>query len=525
MNRPPGIVPVCWGLATLVSSGVALFGQQGPTAPSAPQLKLSETVIGQLAPGSKLEMARSSADHIAWAEKKGGSFVVRLDGTQVGGVYDGVEFLRFSADGQHLAFTAKRNSTWVLVIDGQERSKPYGRLTAPALSANGASYAVSACVGKQCRLVVNGEENEPTFEDISAPSFTVDGEHHGYFGKRGKVWILQLDGKAHGPEMDDFAGWRAWPDGRRVAVAALIKGDWTWVVDGMPGPGFDVISDVAFSPDFQHYAYGGTKASPGLAKDKTRGAMVEDGKVIGAYEGRGFGLGLLGALGGSPSNITTGVRLDLIPDFHGVSTPQYAPDGRLVYVARRADNNVTVIIGGTPGPTFEDVVSPVGISKDGGHVAYVAKRGDLFVEVRDHQPGASFPGKRHESHVGLLVISPGGDHVAFETVLCGPYASGLARGRCLRRLVVDGQAGAEYDAYAITNLTMTPDGKAYCYMVVGAEGTRDRVVFNGLATKLYDTVFRGSVELIDEKTIEFTAQDGPRFVKVTAVLSDPARGT
>ncbi len=517
MNRPYGrTLAFLLQVITFVISGSALAGQDKPVASSLPtsaKIKIHEEVIGELSPGSKMEIARSSENHIAWIEKKGGSRIVKLDGKQVGAVYDDANFLRFSADEQHLAFTAKRNSKWVLVLDGQERSKQFGRLTAPTLSANGQSFAVSACVGKKCRLVVNGDEIGPEFEDISAPVFTSSGEHYGYLGKSGKKWVLQLDGKVYGPEMDDFDTWWISPDARHVAVAGLIDKNWTWVVDGVPGPGFDVISSIAFSPDYEHFAYGGTDAKMGLAKNKTRGTMVVDGKIAGEYEGRGFGGGWVGAFGGASSNIAVGVR-SLAPDFHGVSDPQYTPQGKLVYAARRGEDNVVVITDGTTGPQFEDIVSPIGVSTDGKHIAYVIKRGELFVEVRDHEPGASFPGKRAESYVGMLMINPDGEHLAYEIVRCGA----LVTGRCLRRIVIDGQGLREYNSLGIVDLGLSRDARSYYYTVVGAEGQRDRVVFNGLETKLYDNVFRRSVEFIDDQTIEFVAQDGPRFVKVTVAI-------
>lgn len=509
-----GLVLVCTGVK----------GQDRPSAaPAATQvassasltLKIREDVIGEMPPGSKMEIARSSESHIAWVEKKGGDRVVKLDGKQVGGVYDDVSYLRFSSDQQHLAFTAKRRSKWVLVVDGRERTKEYGRLTAPNLSPNAKLYAVSACLGKKCRLVVNGEEVGPEFEDISAPAFTSNGEHYGYFGRRNKKWILQLDGKEYGSEMDDFATWRLSPDAKHVAVAALIDKSWTWVVNGVPGPVFDVISNIAFSSDYRHFAYGGTDAKFGIAKNKTRGAMVQDGKIIGEYQGRGFGGGLLGAFAGDVSNIATGVK-GMTVDFHGVSDPDYTPEGKLVYAARRGDDDVVVITDGAPGPTFEDIVSPISLSDDGKHISYIVKQGDLFVEVRDHRPGASFPGKRASSYVARLLTSLDGQNLAYEIVRCGYWVTG----RCLRRIVINGQSCPEYDALGISDLSFSQGARSYHYNVIGAEGSRDRVVFNGLETRLYETVFRGSVDLIDDQTIEFVAQDCQRFLRVTASIEE-----
>ena len=494
----------------------------GPAAAQAPPaqpraLKIDEKTIAELSPGGKLESARSTKDHLALVEKTDGRRTVKLDGRQVGGAYDDVSFLRFSEDQQHLAFAAKRGSTWVLVVDGEDRTRPYGKLTAPTLSANGKSFAVSACNGKDCHLVIDGEETAPQFEDISAPAFSSDGAHCVYFGKRDKQWVMQLDGKPYGPSMDNYFTWRMSRGADHVAVAALVDKNWTWVVDGKPGPGFDVISDIDVSPDWRHYAYAGTNAKSGMAKSRTTGSLVEDGKVTADYAGRGFGSGFLGALAGGYSTITPGVRR-FSPDFHGLSDPMYTPEGKLVYAARRGDGDVAVFVAGVPGPSFEDIVSPIGLSEDGKHIGYVIKRGESFVEVRDHRAGAAFPGKRAESFVGILTMSPDGEHLAYEIVRGGKQFEAGTTSRALRRVVVDGQGGPEFDAFGIRDLEVTSNGRNAHYTVVGAAGNRDRVVFNGLDTRLYDNVFRGSLTFVDEQTIEFVAQDGSRVVRVTTAL-------
>ena len=490
--------------------------QTAAPAPTSGALKLREELIGEVAAGSKVQMARSTENHLAWVEKKGGDRIVKLDGKQVGGVYEDADHLRFSEDEQHLAFAAKRRSKWVLVLDGEERTKDYGRLSTPSLSKNGKFFAVIGCREKKCRLIVNGDEMTPEFDDASAPMFTASGEHYGYFGKRNKKWVLMLDNKEYGPEMNDFVTWWMDPDAKRVAVAGQISGNWTWIVDKVPGPGFDVISDIAFSADYQHYAYGGTDAKWGFGKHKTRGVMVVDGKVAGEYEGSGFGGGWQGMFG-QTTQIATGLR-SLSPDFHGVSDPQYTPDGKLVYAGRRGEDNVAVMIGGAGGPVFEDIVSPIAISSEGNHVAYVGKRGESFIEVRDNQPGASFPGKRAESFVGFVMISSDGEHLAYEIVRGGQQFKQGRTTRALRRVVIDGQAIREYDALGIRDFSLRANGKRYHYAVIGAEGSRDHVVFNGLQTKLYDDVFSGSVDFVDDQTVEFVAQDGQKFLKVTAVL-------
>lgn len=488
-----------------------------PTANAFPASKIRETVIGEITAGSDMSWARSTENHLAWVEKANGQKTVRLDGKQTGGTYEDVKYVTFSRDEQHLAFIAKRNSKWVMVVDGEERSRDYGRMTAPALSANGKTFAVGTCSEKKCHLVVDNAEVGPEYEDISAPGFTSKGDHHVYFGKRNKKWVMVLDDKESGPEMDDYTYWEFSPDGTRSAVAALMKRRWTWVVDGVPGPSFDVIGSIAFSPDSKHFAYGGADEKTGFGKHATHGALVVDGQTSQTYDGRGFGGGWAGVFGPQESMVT-GVR-SLSPDFHGVSDPQYTPEGKLVYAARLAAGGVTVFSDGIAGPMFEDVVSSIVLTSDGKHSFYVAKQGESFVEVRDQRPGASFPGKRDVSFVGTLMITMDGSHVAYEIVRGGKSFKAGGTNRALRRIVLDSQAGPEYDALGLRDIWFSENGKHSSYVVVGAEGNKDRVIFDGLEGKLYDAVFRRSAKAIDDQTIEFVAQDGRRFLRVTETLN------
>src|ERR1700693_4190497 len=312
-----------------------------------PESQIKEQLIAEISPGAELATARSTENHIAWVEKAAGKKTVRLDGKQIGGAYDDVKYLEFSADEQHLALIAKRMSKWVLVVDGEDKSREYGRLTAPQISANGKFFAAGECLEKKCRLLVNGEEIGPEFEDISAPGFNSDGGHYVYFGKRNKKWIQVFDGKEQGPEMDDYAFWHFAPNGESTVIAARMKSDWTWIVNGTPGPAFAVLGASEFSRDGKHYTYGGTDTKWGFAKHKTRGVIIVDGQVAGTYEGKGFGGGWQGIFGAS-QQISTGPH-HLFPDFHGVSDPQYTPEGQLVYAGRTSEGNGTVYVVGGAG--------------------------------------------------------------------------------------------------------------------------------------------------------------------------------
>ena len=480
--------------------------------------KIKENVIAEIPSGSIIAGGRSTENHLAWAERAmNGSHIMRLDGKQLGSAYDSVKDIDFSADQEHLIWAAKRGSKWIIVVDGEDKTKPYGKMTSPTINANGRHFAVGACEQKRCKLLVDGEETGPEFEDISYPLFSKDGLHYVYGGKRNKQWILLLDGKQLGPEMRDFHSFEFGPDYARVAVSALFKEGWTWVVDGVQGPRYEVLSHITFSRDGKHYAFAGTNSKAAMfGKNKTLGSLVVDGKVEQTYDGRGFGGGWQGAF--ATYEITTGVR-SLNPDFHGLSDPSYDSDGSLVFAARRGDDDVVVFFQGQAGPKIEDLVSPIIVTDDSLHLAYVAKRGEQFVQVRDQKFCSAFPGKRATSFVPYIMMARDGSRVAYEIVRGGNAFKEGHTQRALRRLVVEDKADAEFDAYGITNVIFNSDGKHYAYEVIGASGERDVVVVDGEEGKYYDSVFRSSARFIQDDTIEYIAIDGGKFYRVQLTLN------
>lgn len=77
-----------------------LFAQQKAQPPqlrnAASGAGFHEEVLGELSPGSELQSAGNTADHLAWIEKQAGKRAVQLDGKQQGGVYEDAKYLHFT---------------------------------------------------------------------------------------------------------------------------------------------------------------------------------------------------------------------------------------------------------------------------------------------------------------------------------------------------------------------------------------------------------------------------------------------
>jgi len=491
--------------------------QPGPSkAPVSVDVK--ESVLAEAPSGTHPKWLNAVPDHVGWAEAGHGQSVVRLDGKQVGEAYDDAKFVTLSVDGEHVAFIGSRKGEWGVVVDGVERTRHYKYLGPPAVDFAEGRVAVSACNGDHCHLLADTTEIGPEFEEISRPEMSPDQRHIFYAGKRNGKWVMVWDGQIRGPEMDAFCDCLFSPDNARLVGAGRAKGKWTWVIDTLAGPTYDQIGVVAFSPDGKHYAYGATNAEStgplGIGKHKTHGFLVVDGSGEARGEGSGFGSAFAEFMG-QYSEINRGLR-GLTAAFNGVSDPIFSAEGKLVYASQRAPDAVALFIDSLAVGQYQNIISPVVTFGEGTQTYFVVRSDTTLTEMIDLRPGARIVSQsRAVIAVSGVRISHDGSHRAFEILRGGKgYQEGKSR-RALRRVVMDGQAGPEYDALGISYLWFSNDGRHLAYVVGGADGDRDRMVLDGNEGRLYDLILPGSVRTTESGTITFVALDGNRFLRVT----------
>jgi len=511
-------------------------GQQNPSpsakASSFPVSGIHEEVIGKITPGNDPGPAVSSGGHLAWIEKKENQEdygLVFLDGKKQFDEYAAIFSLLVSSDGQHCAFVGELPAGQFLILDGQKSPGEYTRVAELRLGSEAGSYTLTACDGEKCRLVVNGKGLGPEYQDIRAPAFTGGREHYLYLAEQNDKWVLVRDGREEGSKWDDSENLRISFDGLHTAFAARLKNKWAWVVDGTSGPGFPVISPLAVSEDGQHSIYVGV-----IPHGSVSSSVVLDGEIVASFQGVGwvyFNQGVPGIVarykfhapygffeqrlsqnvGGGWVGLMPGVHT-LLAKFDGVSNPLFAGATKAVYAAKRGDKDFAVFVGGTAGPGFEDVSTSIAVSQDGKHIAYAGLRGGSFVEVIDQHPGRSYPQQSTKEMVGNVTLSEDAAHFAYEIVGVGLHE------RANRRVVVDAQGEPLYDAIEIRDFQFSADGMHHAYLVSGAKGYRDLVVFDGLESPNYDSVVPGSLRFLDSRTVNFVALKNRTYVRVTEGL-------
>jgi len=489
--------------------------------------------------------------------KQGKNWVLVVDGKEKG-TFDGIESVLIGPQGQHVIYSAKRDTKWVKMMDDKEIGPAFDKLGAGFWFFGDAGlehYAYAAQRGEKWLMITDGKES-PEFAEVGSPRFSAKAKHLTFSASLGpKKWVMYVDGNK-GPEFEDVGPPVFSPDGERLAYRGKRSKDReVLVLDGkemsefdygdhpvnnVPGFGvpkeFDSSGQPVFSPDSKHWAYR-------AKRDGKHEAVILDGK-----EG---------------------------PDFEQVGRPFYSHDGQhLTYWARRGKKQDLFVLDGKEGPQFEEIFGPA-FSPEGRRFAYLAKRGKLWRMVIDGQDGSEFehdifgypkfsPDSQHviqlammnhptwnqsnlevlelrdgkmtkttttQFHTGRTTypfmegesLSPDGQRTVCVVGVGGEKFFHGGTTRALRRVIVDGQAGKDFDALEI-DLEFSPDSRHVVYGVRGGVGdNKSMVVIDGQEGKLYDDVIGGAFRSAQgndssQDAFMYIARAGRKFFRVTQRL-------
>jgi hypothetical protein len=519
------LAPRCWLSAGIVfgltECAGAFDSAQGTAslAMAAREELIAEKDVGAPADDEE-DIASLDNRKVAWRSPSGKKWTVMLNGDRQAAEFDEVRHLTFSRDSQHLAFAARRDKTWLMVLDAREPAQRFDEVGSPVFSQDGARIAYAAKRDKKWTIVIGTETSATSYDDVGLPVFSQDGMHVTYSAKRAGKWTVVADGEERGPQFDGVSNRIFSPDGRRVAYVGRRGGTWIGVLDGKEGPPFDILGGLAFSYDSRRFAYAGADVHRSLGSQKAQGRAIVDGESGPQFEGNQVGSLTKSMVTGTNVAIVEGYFSQLFSDVHGVTAPVFSPDGtRVAYAVHRGKDDAAVIVDGAPGPRFPSIVAGPVFSADSRHVAYVVSDGDVKMLVID--------GERvgRESAVGTdfvseLTFAANNRTVGYIGITGGSwYERGLTL-RARRRVYVDGQSGAEYDALRISSPQFTSDGRHTVYAVYHVQENSRNVSFvvtDGAEGKRYDYLF-AALDILDNRAVVYAAQSGRKFFRVTQSL-------
>jgi WD40 repeat protein len=171
----------------------------------------------------------------------------------------------FSQDGVHLAYAAKKGGMWVIVLDGKEVGE-YTELGpgSPSFSPDGKHIAITARFkGSRSpwQVVVDGHAG-PMFALVLNPSFSSDGKHIAYIAAEGRSFKLIVDDRPVA-EYYEIGDWVFSPDVKHLAYTAVTHksafadwgpyggAKWSVILDGHAGSEYSIIlpHTLVFDPN------------------------------------------------------------------------------------------------------------------------------------------------------------------------------------------------------------------------------------------------------------------------------------
>ena len=355
--------------------------------------------------------ARPGQGKMAYVTQQEQGFRVCLNGecsSRVDKVAQGMPLL--SPNGEHWAAMVQKDGEVRLMLNGQ-MSDAYDLIHDVAFSPDSMQLAYIAQKGEEFFVHVNRERHD-SYAVINARQglmYSSDSEHLAYVASpEEKNWHLVLDGEP-GPQYQRIKHVTFSPDSSRLVYAAKIQGKWHIVEDGETGPGFQEIKRVAFSPDSASLAY--------IAKAEDGDLVVRDGEKSQTFDA---------------------VTGELV----------FSSDGeRLAYsVAERVGDEVRmrVVVDGEAGPAFEKVGAYL-FSPDGEEYAYMAVEEGKGLIVHNGQKQEKY------DSVGIPVFSPETGHLAYSVFQGGTW-----------RVQKDGETGPGFDS--VNHPSFSASGTSMAYL-------------------------------------------------------------
>ncbi|MBP1778548.1 MAG: hypothetical protein H6Q86_4559 [candidate division NC10 bacterium] len=229
-----------------------------------------------------------------------------------------------------------------------------------------------------------------------------DGRKAAWRTSRANKWAVMLNGERQAGEFDEVHWLIFSRDGQHFAFRARSGKTWLVVLDAQESPQrFDEILGPVFSPDGVRLAY--------AAKRDKKWFVVVDSHV--------------------PET-----------SYDKVELPLFSQDGRHVaFCAKRAGKWVVISDGKEVGPQFDELVLGM-FSPDGQRLAYVGRRGGKWMVALDGKEGPPL------DLLGGLAFSSDSRRFSYAGA---DVHKGMGGSKARGRVVVDGEAGPEFEGNAV----------------------------------------------------------------------------
>ena len=354
-----------------------------------------------------------------------GELTLKIKHTTVGLMDPNVpmEGLTVSPDGRHLAFMSMEGGSVVVYSDGVS-SEPFEGFRPESLNyAPDGRLTYMGVRGKKSYCVVDGTEYKYGRISTAGIRFRKDGSRFGFVGKRSGSYFAIVDGEEIGPyHFISKQPIKLSQDNAHYGFIAKIKDKYHAVIDGTPGPGYEAIATIRFSPNGVHESYiakdGENWHALGVqlgrfdevreprftfAADGTRPGLIVrkgeswhvllDGELSPPYaDARNLSISQDGASTAYLARRSASEPPFLVlngQDMQGAfSKLTFSKKGGSTAVVRSTEAGDSVIVNGIEGPVFDRILQPGAVfNADGTHHLYTATKGDETLVVVDGVAG------------------------------------------------------------------------------------------------------------------------------------------
>lgn len=395
----------------------------------------------------------------------------------------------FGPDGRSAAYVIQKNQKYskcVPVLDGREKMG-YDFIYEPiAVSKNSrfayrartsGSRSVGIIVPAKEYMVRNGFTGK-AYDEVGEIVFSPDGKNSAYTARaRRKMFVVMEDdpnrknqGKG-GVLLSGDLEQRQYeyvdqlvfsPNGARFGYLAIKEDNKAVaVIDGVESPAYDMVANIAFSPDGKQVAYW-------IKKDNLY-HVWNDGKEGAAYKNGG--------------------------------TIFFSPSGKRMAYPAQKDDKWVMVVDGKEMAAYDNIGNPF-FSPDSKRVAYSARNGDKWTMVVDGKETGAY------DYAGTPVFSPSGKRLAYKVIKAGST-----------HIVADGKEGAGYQLTGTP--VFSPDSKRLAYLAGDTTARKFAMVVDGVEGERYTSIDYFTFSP-DSKRVAYWAFAGSRWVVVVDNTTGPA---